>query len=106
LDILQEPVYSKDYPSALNYGILGSLFGRALGHLLDQNGIQYDSRGRLTNWLDVTSRPQYDAMLKCVKEQYDGYCETPKTKGPNLCVSGDDTLNENLAGQFLLFSRL
>lgn len=96
------PIYSVDYPSALNFGLLGSLFGQALGSLLDPTGIRFDGRGHLKRMLDVESQKEYDSMLDCLREQYDGYCDQPPTgKGSNQCVNGGDTLNQNLAGLFL-----
>jgi predicted metalloendopeptidase len=92
LDVLQPPLYSPDYPSALNFGLLGSLIGHEIGHAFDMNGLMFDQFGQLKNWFDMNI-PEFMKMTQCLAGQYKSFCPDTAT----CKIDPDNTLNDNLA---------
>jgi len=51
--ILQTPFFNSKDPYYLNYGGIGAVVGHELTHAFDNNGRQYDSQGKLSNWVCI-----------------------------------------------------
>lgn len=100
LDVLQRPLYDPAYPSALNFGLIGSLIGHEIGHAFDTYGIQFDQFGQLSAWFNVSDDyKKYNETITCLKNQYQAFCPGSDTD-PTACrISGTFTINENLAGE-------
>ncbi|KAI6174597.1 hypothetical protein M3Y97_01008200 [Aphelenchoides bicaudatus] len=85
LDIMQEPMYSKDYPS------------HEIGHAFDQNGILFDAYGQLNNW-STPIKDKFNNMTDCVNKQYKDYACTKTTQTDRTdCIDLESTINDNLA---------
>ncbi|CAD5214481.1 unnamed protein product [Bursaphelenchus xylophilus] len=91
LGILQAPFYDREWPAAVNYGLLGVLAGHEIGHGFDFSGSQFNGVGAMGRWIDKESQERYDNMTDCVVNQYNNFCEDKN------CVNGDQTKGENVA---------
>jgi endothelin-converting enzyme/putative endopeptidase len=91
--ILQPPFFSKDFPMVINYGSIGSVMGHELSHAFDDQGSQFDSSGKMTNWFTNSSKEAFDNKTQCYVNQYSGF----KAEEVNLNVNGELTLGENIA---------
>jgi putative endopeptidase len=90
--ILQPPFFSKDFPTAMNYGAMGMVVGHELTHGFDDEGRKYDGEGRLTDWWGPDAVARFEKAAECVEAQY-GTFEVE----PGLHVNGELTLGENIA---------
>jgi putative endopeptidase len=90
--ILQPPFYSKEAPTAVNFGGLGMVMGHELTHGFDDEGRQFDADGNLKEWWTPAVSTDFDKKASCVADQFDGY-----TVIDDLHVNGKLTLGENLA---------
>ncbi|KAH7721732.1 zinc metallopeptidase 2 MEP2, partial [Aphelenchoides avenae] len=59
------------------------------------NGVQWDSIGRLSPWLDDKSQQAFDEMAGCLIHEYDHFC--PPENDTSQCLSGNLTQTENIA---------
>ncbi|KAJ3036718.1 Endothelin-converting enzyme 1 [Rhizophlyctis rosea] len=94
--ILQPPFYGAKDPQYLNYGAIGMVVGHELTHAFDNNGRQYDSKGRLRDWWTNSTSEEFEKRAQCFVDQYSKY----SVVGPNgqrVNVDGKLTLGENLA---------
>jgi endothelin-converting enzyme/putative endopeptidase len=89
--ILQPPFFSKEFPSAMNYGAMGMVMGHELTHGFDDSGRKFDADGRLSEWWTPEVATRYEERAACVKEQFDAY------PVGDIHVKGDLTLGENIA---------
>ncbi|EFQ31298.1 peptidase family M13 [Colletotrichum graminicola] len=94
--IQQQPVYSVEYPSYVNYGSLGSILGHELTHGFDNNGHNYAANGSLANWWDDKSLEAFNNRTKCFVDQYQNFSVTAPN-GTQVPVRGNFTLGENIA---------
>ncbi|KAI1730222.1 peptidase family m13 domain-containing protein [Ditylenchus destructor] len=92
MGILQKPFYNSEYPSAVNYGSLGSIIGHEIIHGFDDIGVQWDATGVLKTWMDDTSQKGFNKMAQCV---IDGYGKFEPLAG--MKIDGVQTLGENIA---------
>ena len=90
--ILQPPYFDPKADAAYNYGSIGATIGHEISHSFDDEGSQFDSRGRLRNWWTPDDAAHFKAAAAKLVKQYDGYC--PFT---DLCVNGQQVLSENIA---------
>ncbi|EYC39773.1 hypothetical protein Y032_0641g1028, partial [Ancylostoma ceylanicum] len=96
--ILHQPFYDPTLPTAVNYGALGVIVGHELTHGFDDQGVQWDGTGVLSNWMDNSSTIGFRDMADCVVKQYGNFCPLDKGKyGPAACLDGDMTQGENIA---------
>ena len=51
IGILQFPFFLKDGDVTENLGAVGAVIGHELGHVIDDQGSQFDSKGRLKQWM-------------------------------------------------------
>jgi endothelin-converting enzyme/putative endopeptidase len=94
--ILQPPAFSMDAVDAVNYGAIGVVIGHEISHGFDDQGAQYDARGRLANWWTPADLAKFRQRTQCVVDQFDGY-----EVEPGLHVNGKLVLGEaigDLAG--------
>ena len=89
---LQAPHFDLGAPSAANYGAVGAVIGHEISHSFDNDGSQFDSRGRLRDWWTKADFAHFTASGKALAAQFDTYCPFP-----DLCVKGEQTLSENIA---------
>jgi len=94
--ILQTPFFSSKDPYYLNYGGIGAVVGHELTHAFDNNGRQYDSKGKLSNWWSNSTLEEFNKLTQCFIDQYESYYIEDK-KGNKYYIKGKLTLGENLA---------
>ncbi len=90
--ILQPPYFDPQADNAYNYGSIGATIGHEISHSFDDEGSQFDSRGRLHNWWTPEDAAHFKAASEKLAQQYDKYCPFP-----DACVSGHQVLSENIA---------
>nr|AAC03561.1 putative zinc metallopeptidase precursor [Haemonchus contortus] len=99
------PFYNKTYPKAFNFGGHGAVVGHELVHGFDNEGVQFDSEGKLAcdpdrwnqcTWMDKKSRKAFTDMSQCVITQYSSQC-CPVKEGYVHCANGVTTQGENVA---------
>ena len=96
--ILQPPFFDANADSAVNYGAIGAVIGHEISHGFDDQGAQYDAKGKLENWWSKQDKAKFDTLKKQLIAQYDAYCPFPAKDGkPAQCVKGELTLGENIA---------
>jgi putative endopeptidase len=71
--ILQPPAFSMDTTDAVNYGAIGVVIGHEISHGFDDQGAQYDAKGRLANWWTPADLAKFQARGQCVVDQFEGY---------------------------------
>jgi putative endopeptidase len=89
---LQPPHFDPKAPAAINYGAVGATIGHEISHSFDNNGAEFDSKGRLRDWWTKADFAHFTASGKALAKQFDGYCPFP-----DACVKGEQTLSENIA---------
>eukprot|EP01121_Diplochlamys_sp_Union-15-3_P020527 TRINITY_DN8025_c0_g1_i1.p1 TRINITY_DN8025_c0_g1~~TRINITY_DN8025_c0_g1_i1.p1 ORF type:complete len:747 (-),score=136.40 TRINITY_DN8025_c0_g1_i1:95-2275(-) len=90
--ILRGSFFSQHYPKAMNYGGIGSIIGHELTHGFDDEGSQFDSNGKLSQWWTAQSRKTFEQKATCVSDLYASY-----RVENDLHINGILTLGENLA---------
>jgi len=96
--ILQPPFFDPNADDAVNYGGIGAVIGHEVSHGFDDQGSQYDAKGKLENWWTKDDEAKFKAATAQLVAQYDTYCPFPATGGkPAQCVKGALTLGENIA---------
>lgn len=94
--ITQKTFFDEDYPSAINFGGLGSLCGKEMAHGFDTIGLQYDINGSYAgNIYTNASRDALFAKMQCFVGQYDDL--SVNDEDVNVTVNGNDTLTDNVA---------
>jgi putative endopeptidase len=71
--ILQPPAFSLDATDAVNYGAIGVVIGHEISHGFDDQGAQYDAKGRLANWWTPDDLAKFRERGQCVVDQFEGY---------------------------------
>jgi predicted metalloendopeptidase len=89
---MQPPHFDPKAPAAVNYGSVGAIIGHEISHSFDNNGAQFDAKGRMRDWWTKADFAHFDASGKALAKQFDGYCPFP-----DVCVKGEQTLAENIA---------
>lgn len=90
---LQPPLYSVQFPAALNYGGIGSVIAHEVTHAFDSEGRKYDVQGNLKVWWSNSTTERYEELSECFVNQYNGYYVSEV----NMTVNGKLTLTENIA---------
>ena len=90
--ILQPPFFHRDFPTAMNYGAIGTVMGHELTHGFDDEGRKFDPKGALREWWAPEVSTQFEAQAQCVRDQYDAY-----EVEPGVHVNGTLTAGENIA---------
>jgi putative endopeptidase len=96
--ILQPPFFDPNADDAVNYGGIGAVIGHEISHGFDDQGSQYDAKGKLENWWTKDDAAKFKVATDKLVAQYDAYCPFPAKDGkPAQCVKGKLTLGENIA---------
>ena len=91
--ILQPPFFDAAADPAVNYAETGATtVGHELGHGFDDQGRQYDAKGRLRDWWTPATAAKYKVKADKLAAQFDQYEPIPGVK-----IKGKLTLGENLA---------
>ncbi len=90
--ILQPPFFDMKASDALNYGAIGAVIGHEISHSFDDQGAQFDSKGRLRDWWTKEDGEHFKQAAAKLVAQYDSY-----EAFPDLKLNGTLTLSENLA---------
>jgi endothelin-converting enzyme/putative endopeptidase len=87
--ILQPPAFSMDAVDAVNYGAIGVVIGHEISHGFDDQGAQYDAKGKLENWWTADDLKQFQARGACVVDQFDHYYIEPGVHHNGKLVLGE-----------------
>ena len=91
--ILQPPFFDANADPAVNYAETGATtIGHEMGHGFDDQGRQYDAKGRLHDWWTKETAAKYKAKADRLAAQFDQYEPIP-----GVHIKGKLTLGENLA---------
>jgi endothelin-converting enzyme/putative endopeptidase len=91
--ILQPPFFDANADPAVNYAETGATtIGHERGHGFDDQGRQYDAKGRLRDWWTPATAAKYKAKADRLAAQFDQYEPIP-----GVHIKGKLTLGENLA---------
>ena len=89
---LQPPYFDADADPAVNFGAIGAIIGHEMGHGFDDQGIIYDSRGRLRKWWSDEALERFHGRARGLVDQYDAFAPYPDAR-----VNGQRTIGENIA---------
>ncbi|NHZ63944.1 M13 family metallopeptidase [Massilia genomosp. 1] len=90
--ILQPPFFDPKASDAANYGAIGSIIGHEISHSFDDQGAQFDAKGRLRDWWTKQDMAHFKGAADKLVAQFSAY-----KPFPDLAVNGQLTLSENLA---------
>ena len=94
LPIIQEPFFTRENVSLVNYAGISFVLGHEMGHNFDNNGINFNQWGSVTeNFTSPDSKKLLSLKVKCLIDQYSQYVE-PTTK---MKQDGQRTLPDNMA---------
>ena len=87
--ILQPPAFSRNATDAVNYGAIGVVIGHEISHAFDDQGAQYDAKGRLANWWTPADLAKFQERGQCVVDQFEGYFVEPDLHHNGKLVLGE-----------------
>ncbi len=90
--ILNPPFFDIAADPAQNYGAIGTIIGHEISHSFDDQGSQFDARGRLFNWWTPEDFAHFASAAARLAAEFDAYEPLP-----GLLVNGKLTLSENIA---------
>jgi endothelin-converting enzyme/putative endopeptidase len=91
--ILQPPFFDANADPAVNYAETGATtIGHEMGHGYDDEGRQFDAKGRLKDWWTPATAAKYKEKADRLAAQFDQYEPIP-----GVHIKGRLTLGENLA---------
>jgi endothelin-converting enzyme/putative endopeptidase len=91
--ILQPPFFDAAADPAVNYAETGATtIGHEMGHGFDDEGRQFDAKGRLRDWWSKSTADKYKVKADKLAAQFDRYEPLP-----GVHIKGKLTLGENLA---------
>jgi putative endopeptidase len=90
--ILNPPFFDVGADPVENYGAIGAVIGHEISHSFDDQGAQFDARGRLLNWWTPEDFAHFAAASDRLAAEYDAYEPLP-----GVHVNGKLTLSENIA---------
>ena len=91
--ILQPPFFDANADPAVNYAETGATtIGHEMGHGFDDEGRQFDAKGRLRDWWSAATAAKYKVKADMLAKQFDQYEPLP-----GVHIKGKLTLGENLA---------
>ena len=98
--ILQPPAFDVNAADAINYGAIGVVIGHEISHGFDDEGAQFDAKGRLANWWTSEDLKKFQARGQCVVDQFDAYFIEPGIHHNGKLVLGEsigDLAGANIA---------
>ena len=87
--ILQPPAFDVNATDAVNYGAIGIVIGHEISHGFDDQGAQFDAKGRLSNWWTPADLAQFKERGQCVVDQFEGYFIEPGIHHNGKLVLGE-----------------
>jgi len=90
--ILNPPFFDAEAESVVNYGAIGTVIGHEISHSFDDQGSQFDARGRLSNWWTPEDFAHFSSAGGRLAAEFHSYEPLP-----GLHVNGKLTLSENIA---------
>jgi putative endopeptidase len=87
--ILQPPAFDMNATDAVNYGAIGVVIGHEISHGFDDQGAQFDAKGRLSNWWTESDSEKFKARGQCVVDQFEGYFIEPGLHHNGKLVLGE-----------------
>ena len=90
--ILQPPFFYEDADDALIFGGIGTVIGHEITHGFDDQGSQFDEKGRFRSWWSERDRTEFERRAEVVVEQFSEYEVADDQK-----LNGRLTLGENIA---------
>ena len=87
--ILQPPAFDVNATDAVNYGAIGVVIGHEISHGFDDQGAQFDGKGRLANWWTEADQKQFTDRGMCVVNQFEGYFIEPGVHHNGKLVLGE-----------------
>jgi putative endopeptidase len=99
--ILNPPFFDVAADPVENYGAIGTVIGHEISHSFDDQGAQFDARGRLLNWWTPEDFGHFSAAADRLAAEYDAYEPLP-----GVHVNGKLTLSENIADVAGIFRAL
>lgn len=90
--ILQPPFFSGTAHPSENFGAIGALVGHEMGHGFNDQGLLFDSKGIMRDWMSADAQAAFAARAQQLVAQYSGLEPLPGLK-----LSGRRTLGENIA---------
>ena len=90
--ILQPPFFSGGAHPAENFGAIGALAGHEMGHGFDDQGVLFDSKGVMRDWMSADARAAFAARAQQLIDQYSAFEPLPGLK-----LDGRRTQGENIA---------
>jgi endothelin-converting enzyme/putative endopeptidase len=90
--VLQPPLFDAKLDDAPNYGNTGGTIGHELIHGFDDEGRQFDAKGRLKDWWGRADAKAFEKRAACVSNQYAQY-----TVVDDIKINSKLTLGEDLA---------
>jgi predicted metalloendopeptidase len=89
--ILQPPFFDANADPAVNYGAIGAVIGHEIGHGFDDQGREFDEKGKIRNWWTAATNARFVEATSKLAAQYDAFCPLEK-----VCVNGRLTMGENI----------
>ncbi|MEN3748922.1 M13 family metallopeptidase [Sphingomonas sp. HF-S3] len=90
--ILQPPFFAADGDPAANFGAIGAIIGHEIGHGFDDQGLLYDSKGILREWMSPAATAGFAARAERLAAQYGAFEPLPGLK-----LDGRRTIGETIA---------
>jgi putative endopeptidase len=89
---LQPPYFDPNRPEAMDYGAFGATIGHEICHSFDDQGAQFDAKGKLNDWWTKDDYAHFRASSEKLAKQYDAYAPFP-----DMHLNGQQTSSENIA---------
>jgi endothelin-converting enzyme/putative endopeptidase len=90
--ILQPPFFSGTAHASENFGAMGALVGHEMGHGFNDQGLLFDSKGIMRDWMSADAQAAFAARAQQLVAQYSALEPLPGLK-----LNGRRTLGENIA---------
>ncbi|KAG1676312.1 Neprilysin-2 [Nymphon striatum] len=94
--VLQDVMYMKNRPHAMNLGGAGFVIGHEISHGFDNRGSTYAADGTYTNWWSNSTKLEYDKKVQCFKTEYGKY-DYPhvENKKPGMKLNDGDIVYDH-----------
>ena len=89
---LQPPYFDANADAAANFGAIGAIVGHEMGHAFDDQGVIYDSEGRMRDWWTPATLEEFHRRARGLVDQYSAFEPLP-----GLHLDGGRTIGENIS---------
>jgi endothelin-converting enzyme/putative endopeptidase len=89
--ILQPPFFVPGGDPAQNFGGIGAIVGHEMGHGFDDQGLLFDAKGAMRNWMSPASQAAFSARAKRMIAQVDAIEPLPGVKLDGRRTVGETT---------------